>query len=186
MRKTGFTLEKKSWICRKTGFIQKNRIYFQKILEKQDLFKKQVFYFLNFFKPKEKKKTGFRPTPSYLQSPNSKWSPTLCRVLLPSTALVMAISTLLPKNWAIWLLALISVKTCCTLAAWNGEKYNFHLNFRINDDLKHTKFESIFNYTHYRAASGSPRSPFWFEKAFKEGNFSKIFFNLSKFYFIFF
>ena len=36
---------------------------------------------------------------------------------LPSTALVMAISTLLPKNCAIWLLALISVKTCWTLAA---------------------------------------------------------------------
>ena len=54
---------------------------------------------------------------SYLQSLNSKCKPTLSNDLLFSTAFVMAISTLFPKNCACWLLALISDKTCWTLAA---------------------------------------------------------------------
>ena len=54
----------------------------------------------------------------YLQSLNSKCNPTFKSDLLFSTAFVMAISTLFPKNCACWLLALISDNTCWTLAAY--------------------------------------------------------------------
>ena len=47
-----------------------------------------------------------------LQSLNSKCNPTRSSDLLFSTALVIAISTLFPKNCACWLLAFTSVNTC--------------------------------------------------------------------------
>ena len=63
LRKTGFNLKKKSWICRKTGFTQKNRIHLQKNLEKQDSFQKQVFYIFLLFQTKRKEKNRISTNP---------------------------------------------------------------------------------------------------------------------------
>ena len=54
----------------------------------------------------------------YLQSPYSKWIPTRSSDLFFSTAEVIDISTLLPRYWAAWFAALISVSCCWMLAAW--------------------------------------------------------------------
>ena len=53
----------------------------------------------------------------YLQSPYSKWIPTRSSDLFFSTAEVIDISTLLPRYWAAWFAALISVSCCWILAA---------------------------------------------------------------------
>ena len=84
----------------------------------------------------------------YLQSPKSKCSPTFSKVLLFSMAFVMPISTLLPRNWACWLLALISSRHWCTLAAWKkswkkylGKDFTWFCKHKVLCEKKYTTVE---------------------------------------------
>ena len=70
MKKTGFILERKVEFAEKTGFIQKNRIHLRKNLEKQDLFKKQVFYIFSIFQTKRKEKNRISTNPQSLTAGN--------------------------------------------------------------------------------------------------------------------